>query len=411
MWRWIKRWRDWAMRELFWPLSRNSGPQAQSLHFSYEKAGLTVRNDPIPWNADSVTVEAVLRFPTSVARRKTDFHLRVTGLGSLTAVTLHRHEENDLFRLQFRLPPLKHNANVELYWRSTLLIQAVLPLLTMDEFVENLRVESPTIFVRLGEHTVPCQAFVGTQCRGIMAGGRLLSPTSLLPLVDLDPSIEFTDHRSRQTHTVPLRLISSQLVQNEALVNVACPRRPRRLGVWSASWVLSGRVLARSEARVISQSAFRRSLYVADSRYVHQDEKGVAAITRHVPLLTAKCRIGPCFLIASREPGVAGLCPVEVRAQAKGSAKMQGLTEQEVLVTDGPSLFLPGTIGVEDLQDLTAFELLSRNQSLGLLSMCPAPSASFSSEGGFKPPDDYSWNAVAEEELSDRLTKLMDLRE
>ena len=40
MWPWIKRWRDWAMHDL-WPLHRvNCRPQA--LHFSYEKAGLTL---------------------------------------------------------------------------------------------------------------------------------------------------------------------------------------------------------------------------------------------------------------------------------------------------------------------------------------------------------------------------------
>ena len=42
MWPWIKRWRDWAMHDL-WPLYR-IGPQSQALHFSYEKAGLTLAN-------------------------------------------------------------------------------------------------------------------------------------------------------------------------------------------------------------------------------------------------------------------------------------------------------------------------------------------------------------------------------
>jgi hypothetical protein len=40
MWPWIKRWRDWAMHDL-WPLHR-SGPQPQALHYSYEQAGLFV---------------------------------------------------------------------------------------------------------------------------------------------------------------------------------------------------------------------------------------------------------------------------------------------------------------------------------------------------------------------------------
>ena len=52
---WIKRWRDWAMNDL-WPLHR-IGTQPQALHFSYEKAGLTLNDQPIPWNAEAVLVE------------------------------------------------------------------------------------------------------------------------------------------------------------------------------------------------------------------------------------------------------------------------------------------------------------------------------------------------------------------
>ena len=80
MWPWIKRWRDWAMHDL-WPLYR-IGPQPQALHFSYEKAGLTVDDQPIPWNAEAVLVEAMLRLPQTGNRRKADFQLRVPGQDS-----------------------------------------------------------------------------------------------------------------------------------------------------------------------------------------------------------------------------------------------------------------------------------------------------------------------------------------
>ena len=59
MWPWIKRWRDWAMNEL-WPLFR-LGPQPQALHFSYEKAGLTIHDQPIPWNAEAVLIDALVK--------------------------------------------------------------------------------------------------------------------------------------------------------------------------------------------------------------------------------------------------------------------------------------------------------------------------------------------------------------
>ena len=82
MWHWIKRWRDWAMHDL-WPLYR-IGPQSQALGYSFEKAGLTLHNQPIPWNAEAVLVEAQLR-PGEAARRKGDYELRLTGADPLPA--------------------------------------------------------------------------------------------------------------------------------------------------------------------------------------------------------------------------------------------------------------------------------------------------------------------------------------
>ena len=51
---WIKRWRDWAMND---PPAHPSSAQAQSMHYSYEKAGLVIENQPIPWNAETVIME------------------------------------------------------------------------------------------------------------------------------------------------------------------------------------------------------------------------------------------------------------------------------------------------------------------------------------------------------------------
>ena len=55
MWPWIKRWRDWVMTDLL-PTYR-IGAQPRALHFSFEKAGLVLHDQPIPWNAEAVLVE------------------------------------------------------------------------------------------------------------------------------------------------------------------------------------------------------------------------------------------------------------------------------------------------------------------------------------------------------------------
>jgi hypothetical protein len=157
---------------------------------------------------------------------------------------------------------------------------------------------------------------------------------------------------------------------------------------------------------------FQKSLRINDARFVLRWPKGDVTLARQVPPPDKgekrPARVGPCFLISSREPGMAGVCPLQVRAQVPGALQPPLLLEQELLVTDGPATFAPGTLDVADLGQVAAFELCLKGRSLGTLSLCPAPTATFTSEGGYKPPHDFVWSAAAEEELSERLNRLLE---
>src|SRR5438309_6630314 len=182
MWPWIKRWRDWAMND-FWPMHR-TGPQPQALHYSYEKAGLTLHDQPIPWNAEAVLVEALVRLPPSSPRRKSDFHLRLGRQESIAPESLRREEGEERQRLAFRFTPPGHTVVAELLCRNHLLGQLTLPALSRDEFISRLQLQMPTLFVRIGDQSVACQTFVASQCRGLLASALLTSPSSLVPLLD-----------------------------------------------------------------------------------------------------------------------------------------------------------------------------------------------------------------------------------
>jgi hypothetical protein len=95
-------------------------------------------------------------------------------------------------------------------------------------------------------------------------------------------------------------------------------------------------------------------------------------------------------------------------AQVPGAVQPPLLQDKEVLITDGPTMVAPGTLAVADLGQVSGFELSVRGRTLGVLSLCPAPTAAFTSEGGFKPPHDFSWTAAAEEEMTERLNRLLD---
>jgi hypothetical protein len=406
MWPWIKRWRDWAMNDL-WPFYRIT-PQPQALHYSYEKAGLTVHDQPIPWNAEAVLVEARLRLPASAGRRKADFALRLPGRDPVPADDLRRHDGESHYRISFRAEPPGLTTTAEVLYRSHVLGQLTLPFLGRDEFLQGVRLQMPTVFVRLGEDNVACQTFVATQCKGLLTSAVLTSPTSLVPLLDMDLQVEFRNERGGPGQTVPARLCSSQLASRHALVTVVPKRFPRRIGSWLATWTLAGRPLASQRVRAISTRSFQRSLRVNDSRFVLRSHKGEVTLARQVPPTDRPARVGPCFLVSSREPGMAGLCQLQVRAQVPGSVSPPLLMEQEALITDGPTTFAPGTLDACEIGQITAFELCLKGQSLGMLSLCPAPTAAFTNEGGFKPPHDFAWSAAAEEELSDRLNRLIE---
>ena len=66
----------------------------------------------------------------------------------------------------------------------------------------------------------------------------LTSPTSLAPLIDLDLEVEFCCERDGTSYRAPVRLTVSQLQGKSALVTVAPPRHPRRMGAWTATWTI-----------------------------------------------------------------------------------------------------------------------------------------------------------------------------
>ncbi|HYV37076.1 MAG TPA: hypothetical protein VE988_15325, partial [Gemmataceae bacterium] len=135
---------------------------------------------------------------------------------------------------------------------------------------------------------------------------------------------------------------------------------------------------------------------------------GEVRLSRQKPPLDGIARIGPCFLVSSSEVGMAGLCPLSVCGHVPGSIQPPVLLEQELLVTDGPAPFVPGTIDVQEVEQMTAFELRAGTLSLGALPLTPAPVAAFDAEGGFKAVPVYAWSGAAEDQLQEKLAKLLE---
>ncbi|MCI0381170.1 MAG: hypothetical protein L0215_26595 [Gemmataceae bacterium] len=421
------------MRDL-WNLFRSPYPRLDSLTYFYEKAGLVLENQVIPWCAEAVVVQAGVDCPSASighapqatsTRGVEGFRLRL-GNKDLAPELVRVQEALGSVMLTFRLPPPKQTTLAELFFRNKPIGQLTLPVVSLDEYLRKTTVQMPTLSVRLGAVTAACQAYVHGQCQGWVASAVLHNPAGLLPLSELGMRVEVRrgakpphtrafSARGAQGETVleaVAAFSSSQFRAKQALVSVALPK-PRRQGEWNIVWVIGEKTVAERSLRAISRQRFLRSLHVAASRFLLQDEKGVMHVERYFDPETAPARVGPCFLLASDEPGIAGLCSLQVhvlgkspRGKAAGSERAC-LPEQDVLVSDGPTPVAPGTIEFEVLEHVKGFELRLGKEALARLPLSAAPQAIFTAEGGFKPAEAFEWNQAAEEQLLDKLNKLM----
>lgn len=379
------------------------GMPAQAVHVSYEKAGLILRDPVVPWSADAVLVEASMRLSAS-ARNTADFALRDVD-GTVTLAERLNVEEGDRCRVFFRLPTPAHARSFELTWQQRQITTVEIPVLSGSDYVQGLRVEMPTFFACLGSQQVACQTFVASQCLNWQATALVASRTaSLAPLIDLNMHVEFRSERDDTVVDSPVIVTSGQMQGRQALVSASPRHLPRRLGAWSATWLLGDQPLASHRIKAISRAALQKSLRVSDTRFVAVDRDHRLRVCRKLPELKSLERLGPCFFVSSGEAGAAGLCSLQVRADSPGSPV---LMEQELLVTDGPTTFAPGTIDIAGLANVHGFELLLAGRSLGMVSLKGAPTAKFNAEGAFEAPTEFAWSPAADNELTQRLQRLM----
>jgi hypothetical protein len=146
-----------------------------------------------------------------------------------------------------------------------------------------------------------------------------------------------------------------------------------------------------------------------DARYACEKDEGPRTYSPYLPPREGVRRVGPCFRLASREPGVVGLCTLELRTRFRDPARPPEVQRQEVLVSDAPSLFVPPLWPAAEFEQVASFDLYARGELLGSVPGCRRPVMQFTGEGGFREPADFDWTPVADQELADRLRRLMEV--
>jgi hypothetical protein len=402
MWQWMKRWIDWLRSDLFsFVRTRRSG---FAVHISYEASGQIRSETPVPWLADAVVVEIVLRLPPT-ARRKSDYALQFPESPPMIAESV-RPEGDERHRITFHFPVPDQPTVGELLWKHQPVAPIQLPVLTAEAFLNGLSFTNSTIGVRFGAQAVPARTCVVDGCKGFVASAMIRSATPLNPLADLGLTAEFRNERTGQVFTVPVPLTAAQRSAKETIVTALCPRIPRRPGIWSVLWRVGDRVHAADRIEIVAGRRFENTLQLLDTRFAVADESGSMKVIRGTPQPGAYSRVGPCFLVAGNEPGAVALCRLAVFAVLSGVPQAVQLLEEVVLATDAPTVFAPGLVEAADLTRIAAFELRLNGRVLGTVALSPVPPAVLTAEGGFKPPRDFAWTPAAEEDLLKRLGKL-----
>lgn len=402
MWQWAKRWIDWLRSDLFsLGRKRRSG---FAVHIGYEANGQFHAEQPVPWSADAVVVEIVLRLPLS-ARRKADYALLFPDSTPVPAETI-RSEDSERHRIIFRIPVPNLPAVGELLWKFQSVVPIHIPVLTAETFLNGLTFANSTVAVRLGTQSVPARICVVDGCKGLVASSMIRSVHGLAPLANLGLTAEFRNERTGHLFTVPVPLTAAQQAARETLVTALCPRVPRRPGVWSVMWRVGERVHAAARIEIVTARRFENTLRLIDTRFATADDSGTLKVLRQAPPLGAFPRVGPCFLVVGGEPGAVGLCRLAVFAVLPGVSQAVQLLEELVLVTDAPTVFAPGLVESADLTRIAAFELRLNGRVLGTVALSPVPPAMLTAEGGFKQPREFTWSPAAEEDLLKRLGQL-----
>ncbi|MBM3995478.1 MAG: hypothetical protein FJ303_15185 [Planctomycetes bacterium] len=390
-------------------LQRSTGA---GLHVRHEKAGLILDSLPIPWNADAVIVEANVRLPSSASYAKDQFTLQFSdNAPTAWAEVLMPSPKNGPLRVFFRLLVPAKTCTAQFYWREHRLGQIDLPIVSAADYVNGFSIDLTSLQATIGERTAACRSFVSAQVKALFASAVLRAQHPLASAIDLDLAVEVRRADGERIGRVEVALTAEQRRLRQALTTVLLPK-PRNVGNYEVSWHLRDKILLRVPFEIVSKKTLANSPRISATRFIVRHTDGTQQNVRALPtrdgllILDGISEVAPVFFVCSHKTGLAGIVPFALRILVGDLLSTIGIDEK-VLITDGPTPIVLGTVSADALSRTKHFSLASGTKTLGNLAVLPAPATDFTGEGGFEPTDDFVWTAAAEEQLNERLGKLL----
>ncbi|MCS7022776.1 MAG: hypothetical protein NZU63_13235 [Gemmataceae bacterium] len=402
MWQSIRRWLDWHRHERQQGLNLRTG--FRSLRWGYEVAKLAVWTDSIPWFAEAVLLRLVLSGQAPLVWRRTDFMVRWAEAPPAACQDIHLCD-NDQFELEFRLtsvpPP---DMPVIVYWRDQAILSVHVPRLSLLEYLHSLRWHCSGVTMRCGQHAITARCFSRRSLRSLAVAAVVTSPYTLVPLAQLQPFLRIQAFPVGQCWEMPLNLTADQQLATEACLIQPFPPLTPQYNTWSLEWRTSHHRLHAETINVVRPELWERDVTVLDTCFVVGTAGGWVR-QRELPAPKRGTSFGPCFILQA-PGGSAGLIRLNVYAHTFQRPLGRLLRRETVLVTDAPTVYLPGMFQAHELPQLTRFELRTAQRTLATLPLSHAPHARLTAEGGFVSAPDFVWTEATEAELLERLNRL-----
>ncbi|MEZ6139354.1 MAG: hypothetical protein R3B84_02175 [Zavarzinella sp.] len=358
------------------------------LHLRVQQDGLLYENVPILWCADTIWIEGTLKLPVG-ARNKAEYRLHLADGKQVQATHLKQIDNSERFRLIFRLPPPANTTSAVVRWRQHEVGTIELPVVSKEEYSQHLQLDGAFSQIWENGTTNMGGTFISGQNHGWIIHTTIQHRVGLYGLSELPIVLELS-HEADVPHHWDLVLPKHLLRGKSAQVPIFLPRLPKKAINYHATWSVAGDVRHSQRLQLLTAKQF-----VANLRLISQVMVGTHSQY-------------PVFLLGSTSPRGTGKFGYELIFQA--SKEMPPVPQTGQCTMENGLLVIRGTeLTVDQFRGDHRYWLLIEGRQITELTPTSAPVVKFDAEGGFSTifDADFTWNDAADEELYDRLSKIM----
>jgi hypothetical protein len=221
----------------------------------------------------------------------------------------------------------------------------------------------------------------------------------------MQPLLRVRSYPEGKQWDIPLELGAQQQLATQTLLVQPLPALTNSTTQWTLEYQAGGQSLHNQTVELWPSEIWEQQVAVVESCYVVGHPEQGWMRQREPPAAVSADLFGPCFVLQA-PPHSAGVLPLSVYVRRRQRLQPRLIQRESLLVTDAPTVYVPGLFSQRQWPLLAGFELRCGSRVLAHISWSQAPQARFTAEGGFVPPPECVWNEATESELFERLSRL-----